>query len=325
LAGETTFRMGRKPLHLYLKRFFLCLSVSALGTVLWMELVGLAPFFGDLEVDLQQGWKLHPSLVSGVNRDGYRGRRISPGAPAGCLRIATLGDSSTYGVGRFLPRTTYAGILEKKMNSAGIPCETMNLGVPGYTVVMGIDRLKRYLREYDLDVVTFRFGYNEGIGSRTGLADSNRRLSGAPFFDSEFAKRFRTVGVFQFARAQWAPRQAGLPSGHERVPIDEYRQRVIESVALCRSKGVEPIWLEYVALDACEHLDRYNRVAREACEETGATYVEFPAIRAAGESAYIMNRLHPSGLGHEIIADTVFQALQVTLEARGTLPTAPAP
>jgi hypothetical protein len=54
------------------------------------------------------------------------------------------------------------------------------------------------------------------------------------------------------------------------------------------------------------------------CAEAGVTFVEFPVIKTVGESAYIMNRLHPSGLGHEMIADAIFQALQVKLEERGT-------
>ena len=285
-----------------------------------MELVGLSPFFGDLKVDHRQRWKLHPSLVSGVNPDGYRGKRVDPENREGSIRIASVGDSTTYGIGRFLPSTTYSGILSTKLTELGVPCETMNLGVPGHTVVLGMERLKRYLQDYELDYVTFRFGFNEGTLSRTGLPDANRELTGAPFWGNEFLMWFRTLRMIQFVRAQWSPIDPGRPPSPVRVPLSDFREKVIQSVALCRSKRIEPIWLEFVTVDLMKQVAPYNQTAREACKSVDATYIEFPALKAMGETAYLMNRLHPNGLGHEIIANTVLNVILKKLKERDISP-----
>ncbi|GAG21823.1 unnamed protein product, partial [marine sediment metagenome] len=226
----------------------------------WIEAVGLAPIMGDLVIDGRLFWKLHPSKVCGVNKDGYRGVRIDPAAPKDKLRIAAFGDSSTYGLGVVVPDEVYPAKLGRILNERGLPSEVMNFGVPGYTIVQVVRLLRDRALPLRPDIATFCLGHNEGKTSRTRLADSNRRLDEAPFLRSSLARRFRSLRLWQFLRSRWLPiREVKEPS--VRVPLDEFRELAAHGIELCRENGVTPVWIEYVELDPSDTLSPYVEAA----------------------------------------------------------------
>ena len=81
--------------------------------------------------DVRQLWEPRPGALiprewSGelerVNAAGFRGPQRSREKPPGVLRIATLGDSSTFGYG--VPYAdTFSAQLETRLNAAGIKAE----------------------------------------------------------------------------------------------------------------------------------------------------------------------------------------------------------
>ncbi len=103
---------------------------------------------------LPMGWT---GEVERINRDGYRGPLRSVSRKPGVLRIAVLGDSSTFGYGLPFAENFCAG-LEAQLEAAGTQSEVLDFGVIGFTLLQGIERYARKVREYRPDVVIAAFG-----------------------------------------------------------------------------------------------------------------------------------------------------------------------
>ena len=111
----------------------------------------------------RQLWTLRPGAPdpwepgAEINEEGYRGPLIPRERKPGTVRIATLGDSSTFGVK--LPfRQSYTAQLGEQLSALGIQVEVLNGGVVGYTVRQGIERYRRLARGYRPDFVVVAFG-----------------------------------------------------------------------------------------------------------------------------------------------------------------------
>ncbi len=74
---------------------------------------------------------LNPRREYGHNRLGFRGEELTPAKPAGRLRIACLGASTTYGI-YVEPNKTYAAQLQARLRKAGYDVDVINAGVPGW-------------------------------------------------------------------------------------------------------------------------------------------------------------------------------------------------
>lgn len=283
--------------------------LTILSTLIWVELVGLAPFVGDLELDEKLFWKLHPSILSGVNKLGYRGKPINIKAPKEGLRILALGDSSTYGIGVFLPKYTFSGQLEKLLNEAGLKSEVINLGVPGYTVYQGLKLLEHSIPKFKPDICIFYFGHNEGQYSRTGLADSNRVLIRAPLENSMLPRLFRTARLYQFARSEWEQVRSEAQRS-VRVPLKEYRDLVEEVIKVCQRHRVVPIWIEYVEINQQLYPHKYNEIAKEVCVKYNVIFLEMNELKAKGAKAFILDGIHPSKVGHKVIAEAIAKEIK---------------
>ncbi len=114
--------------------------------------------------------ELNYSTRAGINKDGFRGPDISLEKPANTIRIAIMGDSATYG---FLvsEKLTFCRILETllRQNSRGVNFQVINGGVPSYTVVQSLARLKEKTLKYDPDVVILITGPNDRKAVDKGL------------------------------------------------------------------------------------------------------------------------------------------------------------
>ena len=105
-----------------------------------------------------------------VNAAGYRGPQCAAEKSAGVLRIATLGDSSTFGYG--VPYAqTYSAQLEAQLNAAGVSAQVLDFGVVGFTLLQGIERYRARVRDYHPDLVIAAFGAINDHFMAQGLCD----------------------------------------------------------------------------------------------------------------------------------------------------------
>jgi lysophospholipase L1-like esterase len=91
----------------------------------------------------------------------------------GVLRIATMGDSSTFGYGLCYD-ATYSAQLEALLKSRGVSCEVLDFGVVGYTVRQGLERYTRVVREYKPDIVVEAFGAVNDHHQAQVMADKDK-------------------------------------------------------------------------------------------------------------------------------------------------------
>lgn len=105
-----------------------------------------------------------------INAAGYRGPLLSDRPAPGVLRIATLGDSSTFGLGVAYPET-YSARLAAALSRRG-PAEVLCAGVIGYSARQGLERYRQLVRAYRPSVVVAAFGAVNDHFPAQGLTDS---------------------------------------------------------------------------------------------------------------------------------------------------------
>ncbi len=129
-----------------------------------------------------------------INADGYRGPAY-PVARDGKLRIATMGDSSTFGFG-FPESDSFSRRLEATLAERGVPAEVLNFGVVGFSAAQGAVYYIGRVRAYRPDVVIAAFGgVNDAVVVPPGMGDVDKllRLARAPARVHRFLQRFATV------------------------------------------------------------------------------------------------------------------------------------
>jgi lysophospholipase L1-like esterase len=103
------------------------------------------------------------------NRDGFRGPAFGP-KNRSVLRVAAIGDSSTFGWG-VDPDYTYEELLARRLSGRTARTEVFNLGMPGTTSRHGQGVLDHYAGGLEPDVVIVSFGANDARLVPTPVAD----------------------------------------------------------------------------------------------------------------------------------------------------------
>ncbi len=143
-------------------------------------------------------WRLKPNFEYGLgsikgkpgtimdlhtNVYGMRDRHYSAQKAPDTFRIICLGDSSTFGFGiGIMDEDPYPQRLEAILNEK-YPLrhiEVFNCGVPGYTVVQGLQWLKNELLYFEPDAVIVSFGHNDSLKAK--ITDVERIKASSSFF-----------------------------------------------------------------------------------------------------------------------------------------------
>lgn len=91
-----------------------------------------------------------------INSQGYRGKEFNVEKTPGKLRIMTVGDSFTFGIGAQKDET-FAALIEKDLLQQGYSAEVINAGVGHASTVRHWDNLSKIHLRYDPDVVVLFF------------------------------------------------------------------------------------------------------------------------------------------------------------------------
>jgi lysophospholipase L1-like esterase len=106
-------------------------------------------------------WRLVPNQKElGINPQGFRGTPFTTIKKPGVKRILCLGCSVTFGLHE--PKA-YASYLEERLNQPGAEkaFEVYNMGVPGYSSFQGLRLLETKALDYNPDLITVFFGWND--------------------------------------------------------------------------------------------------------------------------------------------------------------------
>jgi len=221
------------------------------------------------ERDLRYGWRnvrgasavvCHDGPTVSINSLGFRGKEFAAKKTPGSLRVFTLGCSCTIGA-NVSDTETYAAQWERLLNQPDVtrhPVEVINAGVGGYSTEMGKAWLRHEIINYEPDLITLYYGWNDHWPARLGGSD--RELSSATMEKAKFFLfKSRIIQLLYQLRSTelvsgWegalrsavaspgaAPdRQAALASATSgrdvtlgyRVPILEYEENLREMISL---------------------------------------------------------------------------------------------
>ena len=111
---------------------------------------------------LPQEFRANPVWRIVLNNEGFRSAPFAPAKRPGVLRIATIGDSWTFGMNVDQDRS-YPARLEAllKQQDPSKEVEVMNFGILGYTSFQGLQLLKTRVLDLHPDVVVIGFGMND--------------------------------------------------------------------------------------------------------------------------------------------------------------------
>jgi lysophospholipase L1-like esterase len=276
-----------------------------------------------------------------VNSAGFRGPERAREKPAGALRVVTLGDSSTFGLGVRYAQT-WSARLEAELCELGFEAQVLDGGVIGYTARQGLERYRDLMRDYEPDVVIAAFGaVNEHFSNLSGsdaeriaeclgrdgrvgrlaatlrknlrvlhLADwivEESRGGRKALVDSWYAENQRKIEAAQeVGRVDW--------TGVRRVSPDEYDAALEALAADVDADGAKLVLVAMPRRPAFEEshpiLAEYTRRTKEAAARLRAPlYDAHAAFRdrarwdEEGERLYLTDdAVHPSPMGHAKIA-----------------------
>lgn len=303
------------------------------------------------ERDAHELWRPSPGALvpwgrDAINAAGFRGPELPLEKRAGVLRIATLGDSSTFGYGvRF--EECWSALLASELAARGIEAECLDGGVIGSTVRQGVERWSRRVRAYRPDVVVAAFGAtNEHVAS-IGKPDAVLigELAFATNAFGRFSERLRRECKLLHVVAWWADEARGGRSrlralererrswighnlehigeidweGERRVAVGEYASALRELARRVENAGARLVLVAPARQTTIEAkrpvLARYTQATIDAARALGSPLVDARAALRAGnadDAAYdarFLDYYHPTPEGHRRLARAIADAI----------------
>jgi lysophospholipase L1-like esterase len=265
---------------------------------------------------------------------GFRGPDPVMPKPPGVLRIACLGDSTTFGVWRDGPfsvatRTSYAAELQKLADGTSSRVDVVNAGVLGYTSAEALVALLARVLPIAPDVVVLRLGNNDHVRSpprdpRIGSDLDYLLLRILP----TWLLRLETTRLAFFAYRTYGPQRV---VGQPKVPVDRFEvnmRRIVETVTTHggrvvlldfpyrRGPGPGDRWPEPSGAKTMDELlaihGRYQEVVERVARDTGSLFVRTADdfARSADPPFPEWDLSHPNEVGIRIIANRLFEAMR---------------
>ncbi len=284
-------------------------------------------------------WELMPAAKSvhcgteRINASGYRGpeRPRLPGS--GTLRIAVLGDSSTFGIG-VCRGETYAALLERELPNA----EVLNFGVTGFSAFQGEKLLVGRVLAYRPRVVLEAFGaVNELLPAGSHDVDAKfqitsqaspravlwrDRLSGLRIFQLvERAFSRKAEGRIELkARENWDKWTRGSHDYLRNQSLASFERSLERMVKLGRAHDVRVILIVPPHRTAVETrwpwANEYTSAIKRVASRLNAPYWDaraaFRGVPHSDERLFL-DDYHPNVAGHQLyakfLAEKVFHDL----------------
>jgi len=297
------------------------------------------------------GWRLVPDqrtvtsvgrLAVAINADGLRDDPLATPKPARTIRIVALGASTTYGWGVRL-EDTYHQLLERQLNQAAGAAgdstryEIVNAGVIGYNLWQVAALLDRMMGRHALDGALVAYTFNDAwnrYGTLTA-AEQARVLAGVRrknllrrsalfnWLTATIGRRAYDAAAFNARGDGAAMAQTGDGAASE-AELGGYRDTVERLMSRAAEAGVSLAVMLPAARGQLDPWPRQVALARAATAH-GVPLVDLlPVFRSlAAESVYLPHdAVHPSVVGHRIIARELHAALCAAAAGEGTSPAA---
>ncbi|MBD3219203.1 MAG: hypothetical protein GF310_13085, partial [candidate division Zixibacteria bacterium] len=230
---------------------------------------------------------------------------------------------------------TYPELLEAELE-AGYPgqdFQVLNLGVPGYTSHQGLVLLKEKVLDFEPDLITLSFGWNDIWGAGRGITDKEQEIL-SPFvvWLQNTLAYLETYKLMKYLLLELTE-EKGLESFNIRNPQyrvsqEDYGYNLSQIERIARDNGIIPIFMTspkpdtriYFGPQAESQLENlfqiheeYNDVIRELRDEERFWVVPL-ATYFKNQPGFFDPRLedyiHYNEAGHEYVASIIAQFLK---------------
>ena len=294
-----------------------------------------ATFDGELFVeDPDRLWRLSPTCEKfEVNEVGLRGWWPDEPAPEGELRILCVGDSCTFGTGVRYDET-YGVVLARTLSESRLQrnARAVLLALPGYSTYQDLVLLRKRADELQPDLVVLYCGaWNDYLPAwlRTDAEWGRVTKHGVTSRLAELGKRAMWSSRHRDPSQLVSDYQDGAAPPLLRVPLEAYRANLTALIETVRAAGAQPL----VVLPAFPKKTiarfptgaHYLDVTRAVVAATDVPSVDGTAVierfeagqplreGAAASDLSFTDWIHPSGIGHGLIA----RAISAELESIG--------
>lgn len=315
-GGELALRMERLDLSLELTHFL----TSEIGERDFFILTGRT----DLPYRLAPGAeKEFYKAIIRTNAQGYLGEDLSVASPE--PRIAIVGDSVSFGMG-VQPHETFGAQLGRRLGA-----RVATIAAPGYDTVAEVNALEEAIGEhrYKPDIIILQFGPNDNLTCDRIVDDGRSYLFYAmhPLFEDHVASGSLLAHsrIIFLLKKLWK-RQSGdeLRGKAARLRIEDTLGRLAK---IAKTNGFEVVFA-----DVPYNL-RLLRAAAKAFTSNETSLQILAAINVPfhpaalshvvslhgvipSEGKYWRDSMHPSALGHRLIATELEPVVRRILEAR---------
>lgn len=279
-----------------------------------------------------------------IDSRGFRGREVVRPKPAGRIRIAALGGSTTFGTGSTDDAHTWPALLEERLRQyrPSVDWEVVNAGILGATVEQtGIDLVHRVL-PVEPDFAILYSAHNDLVWDSRAVA----RAQGVPVdFGSCETGPFITLArnslLIDLAYKNLVIRQSQQPGGarvHAMPPemaagfasrfekvldiLDRAGVRVLVSTFPVKFRPEQDQATRLANADACffympwvdidglmDGFDQYNRAILDLARRRHIQWVDL-RNRVPADARHFIDAIHMTDAGCEQVADLFFAALR---------------
>lgn len=266
-----------------------------------------------------------------INEGGYRGP-FAPEEKGDAIRIATLGDSSTFGFG-LREKNSWPRQLENELRERGHRVEVLNFGVVGYSIYQGERLYQGRGREYKPDIVVAAFGaVNDSLQVNSRFTDEEKTgYTTRPVYQLRvFLKRLDTFRFLEEAIGATGTYTKTMDgdvdeNGPRRVPLEDFDTILSRLVRTVDEDGGKTLIVspprrldgEETFPDTTKYTDQIHRTAAKLGFTVCDVYEEFRTQdmklkdeQDPRESALFIDPWHPSPRGHRRYAEMVADALE---------------
>lgn len=277
-----------------------------------------------------------------INPLGTRGPLPTKAREPGTFRVVCLGDSTAFG-----NHTSYPQQLQEILSGlrGDIEVSVINAGVPGFSSWQGLRMLERDLLDYQPDLITWCFGFNNAKAERDGRSDPERAgatgdlvdRAGRAVMQLRLAQAIkRAIDARRTHDAPFNPDRADLAP---RVSPTEHRALLSRANDLARASGAkflaitqphalvfdESLPLGSAAVPGHDdeeifatlreqrrRLDAQSYAVRAECQRRSIPLLDLAAaLRDKGSTSWCMNpwpgadSIHPNPLGSRYYAERI--------------------
>ncbi|MFT4525826.1 MAG: lysophospholipase L1-like esterase [Bacteroidia bacterium] len=222
------------------------------------------------------------SLIKGANHQreellyahnslGYRGAEFTKAKPVGKIRIATIGGSTTYGVG-----VNNEGTWPYQLGGyLGQDYQVINMGVPGYTSAENLIQTALQLSDYEPDLAIYFIGLNDlrNINVKDLEPDYSDYHAPALYGALGLCSNENVPALASIKMALIMGQRAGLIEGcpnqsiqaisieHQGVDaraLSLYERNLKNIKALCNQQGVKVLFVPQILMEDVLKTGNYN-------------------------------------------------------------------